>query len=320
MATKKTAPTTRARGCGCLVVLVLIVAVVVGIGAIVSSHTSTQSAARSYIKGLGSDPNLVQATVEDVLIQVGLAVKSPTEANLVQLATIASQAHTGLNNVRDDFAGIDSGALGTAELKLFDAANQLKNSMGALVGLTANANPATIASFNTQYQTGNTEWNSSVTTIWGLAHESNPPTIPTASQNSTQTSPSTQKPAATTTTSTTSSVGAEPAGALAAVNAYWRDIGAGSYAAAYDVLVPGAISLTQAQFVSTEQQAGIQSVQFSGQIDSGSGISATIDVSSLVTKSRQNGCQAWSGSYEMTNESGAWLIARANLVSQPCSG
>jgi hypothetical protein len=177
VAKTKAEPTAKAKGCGCLVTLVVILAVAAGIGAVVSSHTSTQSAARSYIKGLGSDPETVQASVEDVLVQVGLTEKSQTEANLVQLATIASQVHASLNNVRDDFAGLDSGALGTAEVNLFDAANQLKNSMGALVGLTANANPATIASFTTQYQTGHDEWNSAVTTIWHLAHESNPPTI-----------------------------------------------------------------------------------------------------------------------------------------------
>jgi len=138
--------------------------------------------------------------------------------------------------------------------------------------------------------------------------------ISITSGNSTQT-PSTPAPATHTTTTTPS-----PAGALVAVNSYWHDVGAGNYAGAYAVLVPGAISLTQAQFVASEQQAGIQSVQFDGQVGYASGSSATVDVSSLVTKSRQNGCQAWTGSYQMTYENSAWMIQRANLVSRLCAG
>jgi kumamolisin len=106
-------------------------------------------------------------------------------------------------------------------------------------------------------------------------------------------------------------------GPLATLTRYWRDIGTGNYAGAYGVLAPGAVNLSQAQFAASHQQAGIESIQFSGVLGSSSGSSATVDVRRLLTRSRQAGCQAWSGSYAMTKQSG-WLIARADIASARC--
>ena len=52
----------------------------------------------------------------------------------------------------------------------------------------------------------------------------------------------------------------------ATVNSYWSSISNQDYSSAYSDLAPGAVNLTQAQFVSQEQQAGIQSVSFNGHV------------------------------------------------------
>ena len=120
-------------------------------------------------------------------------------------------------------------------------------------------------------------------------------------------------------TSTTTTPGPDPTLALDALDNYWNDISVGDYAAAYSYLAPGALNLTQAQFIASEQQANIRSVQFSGVLASSSGSSAAVDVTSLVTVDGQYGCRTWSGSYQMTYQ-GQWLIARSNISPQSCSG
>jgi hypothetical protein len=108
--------------------------------------------------------------------------------------------------------------------------------------------------------------------------------------------------------------------ALDALNGYWSDIGAHNFSGAYGYLVPGSVNMDESQFVTSEQESHIESAQFHGHVASSSGSSATVDVVSLITHDAQYGCRTWSGSYEMTDEGGGWLIARANLSPQPCSG
>jgi hypothetical protein len=80
--------------------------------------------------------------------------------------------------VRNDFAtGDDSGALENAEAEMFDAANGLKNSTGAVVAYTGNPDPATLAGFTSQYQPAEAEWNDGVRKVWRLAHKPKPPTL-----------------------------------------------------------------------------------------------------------------------------------------------
>lgn len=116
-------------------------------------------------------------------VQVGLDIlrQHPEHVGLAavdQFAQLAQQAHDSIDGVRDDFAtGDDSGALENAEAEMFDAANGLKNSMGAVVAYTGNPNPATLASFTTQYQPATAEWNDGVRKLWRLAHEPKPPTL-----------------------------------------------------------------------------------------------------------------------------------------------
>ena len=134
--------------------------------------------ARAWINKLGADSNRVAANVRLVQLQVGIARRNPSVAAVDKLAQVAQQSHDNLDGIRDDFAyGDDSGSLGNAELSAFSAANDLKNSMGALVTYTGTPNAATLASFNTQYAKARAEWNYGVRTIWRLAKKKHPPTV-----------------------------------------------------------------------------------------------------------------------------------------------
>lgn len=113
-------------------------------------------------------------------VQVGLDIvrQHPGQVNLATVDQFAQQAHDSIDGVRNDFAtGDDSGALENAEAEMFDAANGLKNSMGAVVAYTGNPNPATLASFTIQYQPAEAEWNDGVRKVWRLAHKPKPPTL-----------------------------------------------------------------------------------------------------------------------------------------------
>jgi hypothetical protein len=135
--------------------------------------------ARAWITDLGVDANKVQANLSVVQIAVGLAIKNSSVSNVDKLAQYAQQAHDNLDSIRQDFANTntDSGAVGDAELAAFSGANDLKNSMGALVAYTGDPNPATLASFTTQYKKARGEWNYGVRTIWRMAHKQHPPTV-----------------------------------------------------------------------------------------------------------------------------------------------
>jgi hypothetical protein len=134
--------------------------------------------ARGWINRHGTDASRVQANLSVVQIAVGLAIRQPTVANVDKLAQYAQQAHDNLDAIRNDFADTtDSGGLGNAELAAFSAANDLKNSMGALVAYTGTPNAATLAAFTTQYQKARAEWNYGVRTIWRVAKEKHAPTV-----------------------------------------------------------------------------------------------------------------------------------------------
>ena len=109
-------------------------------------------------------------------------------------------------------------------------------------------------------------------------------------------------------------------GPLSTLNSYWSSISNRDYGSAYNDLASAAVNLTQAQFVSQEQQAGIQSVAFNGHITAQTGTTATVSVDALTTKDKQFGCRTWSGSYQLVEQNGQWLIERANITPQRCGG
>jgi hypothetical protein len=141
-------------------------------------------------------------------------------------------------------------------------------------------------------------------------------TTPASNIATTPASASETSPTSTETATTSSTTNQPP---LETLERYWDDVGAHNYTGAYSHLAPGASGLSESEFISSEQRAGIQHVEFHGQLgeSSGSG-SATINVVSLVTHDEQFGCRVWSGSYQMTEESGSWRIEKAALTPRPC--
>lgn len=130
-----------------------------------------------------------------------------------------------------------------------------------------------------------------------------------ASSTSTSTSTSQAKSAAVPPTAGT------PLGAL---ENYWTDIRSHDFAGAYRYLVPGSIEKTEAQFIAEETGEHIGAIQLHGTVAARAGSSATVAISSLVTHDSTYGCRRWSGSYEMQESDGHWLIARADLSPQSC--
>lgn len=108
-------------------------------------------------------------------------------------------------------------------------------------------------------------------------------------------------------------------GPLGTVDRYWRDIGAGHYAAAFHYLGSGSVPQTQAQFVSDERQAQIARVDFNGRLAATTASSATVTVGSLTTNDAQFGCRTWTGTYQLRKDGDRWLIARASITPTPCS-
>ncbi len=111
-----------------------------------------------------------------------------------------------------------------------------------------------------------------------------------------------------------------PPGPLAVTNAYWSAVAARQYARAYGYLVPGAIPQSQAQFTAMERSYGIESVAYRGRLSSRSASTASVAVVSLVTRDHRFGCRQWSGSYQLDDRGGNWLIAQANVTARACRG
>jgi hypothetical protein len=143
-----------------------------------SSGGSSGSGTSAEKSGLDHDAQVVQATVENVLVTLGLAKRHPTTANMNQLAQFAQQAQDSLNNVTHLMAR-DIDMSNTNQAKLYDALNGIKNSMGVLVAYTATPNPATLASFKKRYQPAASEWNRAVAGIYADTGKALP-TIPTS--------------------------------------------------------------------------------------------------------------------------------------------
>jgi hypothetical protein len=138
-----------------------------------------------YVKAHTADATMVQSDVELVDTDIGLLLQNPdqvTQSDIDDLAQFGQEAHDSIDAIRLDFA---NGADGTGNNETWEAevdagANDLKNSMGALVAYTGNPNAATLASFSTQYNSAVGEWNDGVTNLWVAANIPNPPTIPTS--------------------------------------------------------------------------------------------------------------------------------------------
>lgn len=140
--------------------------------------SATQRDARSYIHRLGGDARTLGASVSAVVVAVGLARQS-SQVDVNEVAMLAQQAHDTLDGIRQDFADTTTtdGSLGAAELEVFAAANDLKNSMGALVAYTGSPDPASLARFAVGFRDARGRWNDGVVAIWRAAGRSGAPTI-----------------------------------------------------------------------------------------------------------------------------------------------
>jgi hypothetical protein len=132
---------------------------------------------------------------------VEIAIGSKESAD--QVAQAAQTAHDNLDAIRTDFAltTSTSGNLGNAEIEIFGAVNDLKNAMGALVTYAGTPNAATLAKFNTQYETAAGEWNDGVRLVWDIAGRRGAPTLDVGSSNGASSSTTAASSATTTTPS-----------------------------------------------------------------------------------------------------------------------
>jgi len=144
----------------------------------VAASTVRKREARAYIAAHGADARRVKQTVGLAQAMIQAAKGAPSQSTIDEVATVAQEAHNVLDAIRANFATADDpGALGDAELNVFSGANDLKNSMGALVAAMGDSNAANIAHFNAQYANAVAEWDSGVRVIWRDAHRRHPPLV-----------------------------------------------------------------------------------------------------------------------------------------------
>jgi hypothetical protein len=103
-----------------------------------------------------------------------------------------------------------------------------------------------------------------------------------------------------------------------AVSNYWQAISSGDFQGAYGYLGPG--QEAESTWIASHQGAGIQSATFSGTATSVGSDTATVHVDFLETQDQTSGCRDWSGDYQMVEQGGSWLIAKAQITPSSCSG
>jgi hypothetical protein len=118
---------------------------------------------------------------------------------------------------------------------------------------------------------------------------------------------------------TTSRVTSSAAGPLQVVSRYWEDVHAHRFSTAYADLAPTAKIESESQFVTSERAQGLEQSRFIGRTASLNGSTGRVDVVSLMTRDRLNGCREWEGWYAMTAATGRWLIAKASIESHKCN-
>jgi hypothetical protein len=140
---------------------------------------AAEKPARAWISKDFHDVNAVQADVESAMADIVVIGRHATLADDAQVVEQAQSGHDDINGRRNALYvnTSDSGQLGNAEAAVADGANGMKNSMGALVAYIGKPTGVTLASFQTQYQNAQGEWNEGLTTIYRLAHKSGPSTI-----------------------------------------------------------------------------------------------------------------------------------------------
>ena len=146
-----------------------------------TAPTVSKQAVR-FVNTTSQDATDVQTDVVAVESGIQLLAKDPNsidQAALDQLASLAQQGHDDLSSRKDAIAVATDGTgqIQNLEAEAYAGVNDMKNSLGALVAYTGNPNPATLAQFTSQFQTGKGEWNDAVTQLWQAAAIPNPPTV-----------------------------------------------------------------------------------------------------------------------------------------------
>lgn len=159
---------------------------------------SSASDAKTYVRTISIDAS----QVAPYAIRIGQDI---LDNNLAGLAQDARTAHDGFVDVKTDIIGAgnnvsDNDRLGTAELQLDDAINELRNAMRALVAFTENPNSGTLGVASAMLDRGIADWDQATTVLWTMAGRANE--IPPLAGSAAAGAPTTQTTTPTTTTPT----------------------------------------------------------------------------------------------------------------------
>lgn len=138
---------------------------------------SSASEARRYVTAHADEARTVQVDVQLVQAEIGLL--SNDDNACYKLETDTSNAHDELDRIRDDFlidAHLDS-SVGNQESEMYDAVNELKNSMAAINTYCDDPTPSHANSAVTQFQRGVAYWDESARLLWRAADMAKPPLI-----------------------------------------------------------------------------------------------------------------------------------------------
>ncbi len=118
----------------------------------------------------------IAANVSDVQLAMGELRRSPTQANINQLGSMAQTASDGVS--RSDGIGSSAvGMLGVAERHVVLGGGLLEGALHAIVAYMDDPGPAALARMTRRYDHAVAEWNSAVRTVWRLAHSARPPIV-----------------------------------------------------------------------------------------------------------------------------------------------
>jgi len=132
--------------------------------------------ARSWIGKHAGGADNVAANLSTVQLALTQLRRSPTQADINQLAAIAQTAYNGLS-IGSRFDDSDNDELGRGERQVVLGASDLKHAMEAIVAYADDPTRGRLRRMAIQYGTAVTEWNSGVRTIWRIAQSPRPPTV-----------------------------------------------------------------------------------------------------------------------------------------------
>jgi hypothetical protein len=263
--------------------------------------------------GSGQAVRTVTATATAPATSAPASSSSPPTAPAVSKPAAKPQTFSGVGteNLGTITVPVDSTlrwscpSCGNANFQIF---NNDPGSAIAVNGLDQTSGQTVVTAASYHAVTINTEGASWALTITPGNSTQTPGALPTVTTQSSQTQQA-------------APVQSAPSAGSAAVSVldnYWQAINTGDFRAAYGYLGPG--QEAESTWIASHQAAGIQSATFSGTANSVGATTATVHVDSLQTQDQANGCRTWSGDYQMVDQNGSWLIAKAEITPSPCPG